>query len=464
MLGTLAIATLAAVAPDTAFAQTVVTVPSSGDLRATIYEGQGALFSDRRHATLAAGVNELRIEDVPAPAEPSSLDLHVLSGPAVRLLERTDVSRPQLPSSGLAALIGQTVTVVRRSADGQATERLEGTLLGVSDRGAISALRVGDRVILDPRGEIEVSPEQLATLSQPSSVVLRVESAAAGEADLLVSYLIHEATWAASHVVSLNADASTMNLAAWARVHIPGAGALALSALRLVAGAFSSASGASVYDLPQATTLGADGDVRLALASATGVPVTNLLLFDGGELEKLATGGAANGPVLRVTRFDNTKATGLGAPLPDGDVLVYQVSDAGVAKLISRGKMPGSDEGATVDLALGEVGGLRGVSRQDSWRELSPEDIERKCSMTVTAATPAAQTVTCGVTMSGKWRIAESTHEYVVRPGDRVEFAVPLAVGERSATVSYTVRTEVPSGRAKPPAGDSEAPATPSPQ
>lgn len=462
MLGSLVVALLAAVPPATAQAQNVVSVPPSGDLRVTVYEGQGALFSDHRRTALVAGTNELRLEGVPASATPGSFDVQVLAGPAARLLERVDTPRQDRPSAALAALIGQSIAVVRRGPDGQTAERLEGTLLRVSDNGAIAALQVGGRVVLDPRGEIEVSPEQLALLSRPAAAVLRVESPAAGEADLLIAYLVPKAAWSAEHSVSLRADGAAMSLASWACVSVPGVVGLSVSGLRLVAGTSALAAGPYVYDLPRATTFGPDGQVRLCLASATGVPVTNLLLFDGGQLDALAKGDAATGSVQRVTRFDNAEPGGLGVSLPGGDAYVYQVSEAGTSKLVSRSAMPDSLPTQTVDLVLGEAGGLRGSSRQESWRELSPEDIERKCEMTIRSATKAAQTVTCGVTMSGKWRIAESSHPHVARPGNRVEFTVPIKADEASVTLTYTVRIEVPSNRAKP-AGEESAPA-PAPQ
>jgi hypothetical protein len=462
MLGPVIAVLFVAVPPTAARAQNVVSVPPSGDLRVTVYEGQGALFSDHRRAALAVGVNELRLEGVPASATAGSFDVQVLNGPAVRLLERVDTPREDRPASALSALIGQSIAVVRRGADGQTAERLEGTLLRVSDSGAIAALQVGGRVVLDPRGEIEVSPEQLAALSRPAAAVLRVESPAAGEADLLISYLVPKAEWSAEHTVSLRADGGAMSLASWACVSVPGAVGLSVSGLRLVAGTSALPTGPYVCDLPRATTFGPEGQVRICLAGATGVPVTNLLLFDGGQLDTLAKGDAAKGPVQRVTRFENAEPGGLGLALPGGEVYVYQVSETGTSKLISRSTVPDSLPTQTVDLVLGEAGGLRGTSRQESWRELSPEDIERKCEMTIANATKAAQTVTCGVTMSGKWRIAESSHPYVARPGNRVEFTVPIKADEASVTLAYTVRIEVPSNRAKP-AGDESAPA-PAPQ
>ena len=461
MLGSL-VAVLFVAGPCSAvWAQNVVSVPPSSDLRVTVYAGQSALFSDRRHAALAAGVNELRLEAVPASAVPGSFDIQVLGGPAVRLLERVDAPRIERPSAALAALIGQPIAVVRRGADGQTAERLEGALLRVSDNGAIAALQVGDRVVLDPRGEVEVSPQQLAALARPAAAVLRVESQAAGEVDLLISYLVPNAAWSAEHTVFLRADGAAMNLASWARVSVPSVVGLSVSGLRLVAGTSALATGPSVYDLPRATTFGPDGQVRLCLAGATGVPITNLLLFDGGQLDKLATGDAVNGPVQQVTRFENAESGGLGVSLPGGEAYVYQVSEAGTSKLISRSVMADSAPSQTVDLVLGEAGGLRGVSRQDSWRELSPEDVERKCVMAIANGTKAAQTITCGVTMSGKWRIAESSHPYVTRPGNRIEFTVPIGADEPSVTLSYTVRIEVPSGRIKPANEEPAAPPTP---
>ena len=440
-------------------AQNAVTVPPSGDVRVSIYEGGQALFAEHRRATVAAGVSELQFTGLPGGITDVPLDLQVLKGPALRLLDQRVSPAAERPGKALSALIGQAIRVVRH---GPGSDQVtEGKLLNVTPNGAVAALQVGDRVVLDPDGEVEVTPEQLAALTRSTTLICHVQSEAPGEAELLMSYLVGGAGWEAQHAILLSEDASTMSLTSWAMARIPSAAGMT-AVVRLVAGSFAGAARALVYDLDRQASFGPGGEARLTMVEAPKVPVTNLLLFDGGALDQLATEHPVAGLVVRVTRFEVTPESGVGAYVPAGKATVYQKASQPGVQLISRTTMPAATKGATVDLALGEAAGMSAVSKQTSWRQLSPEDVERKCEMVIARppASPAA-TVTCGATLRGKWKIADATHAYVVRQGDRVEFTVPMAAGETTATLSYTVRLQVlTSGEAK---GGETAPPAPAP-
>jgi len=446
--------------PSGARAQNAVPVPPSGDLRVTVYEGGRALFSEHRRATVAAGVNELQLTGMPSGIADSLADIQVISGPVLRVTDQQLVPAAERPGKALAALVGQTISLVRHEPNGD--QVTQGTLLNVTAGGAVGALQVGDRVVLDPVGEVQVTPEQLALLTRTTTLVARVQSETAGEAELLVSYLVGDTAWEAQHNVVLSEDVATMSLASWVMVRINSAAGLTAASLRLVSGNFANPAGVQVYDPGRGVSFGPGGVARLLLANAPRVPITNLLLFDGGALETLAAEKPAQGPVLRVTRFENNAAAGLGLPIPLGKATIYQKAQGGT-RLVSQATMPPAKEGVTVDLALGEVGGLRATSRQASWRQLSPEDIERKCEMVIANDTGTAQTVTCGVTMGGQWKIAEASHDHAVRPGNRVEFTVPVPAEGKRVTLTYTVRIQVgrPGGEAK---GGETAPPLPAPK
>jgi len=441
-------------------AQTAVPVPPSGDLRVTVYEGGRALFSEHRRATVAAGMNELELTGMPSGIADALVDIQAISGPALRVTDQQLIPAAERAGKALAALVGQTISLVRHEPNGD--QVTQGTLLNVTASGAVGALQVGDRVVLDPAGEVQVTPEQLALLTRTTTLVARVQSDAAGEAELLVSYLVGDTAWEAQHSIVLSEDAATMSLASWVMVRINSAAGLTAASLRLVSGNFASPAGVQAYDPGRGVSFGLGGVARLSLANAPRVPITNLLLFDGGTLEALAAEKPIEGPVLRVTRFEDGAASGLGVPIPLGKATIYQKTQGGT-RLVSQATMPPAKDGVTVDLALGEVGGLRATSRQASWRQLSPEDIERKCETVIANGTGTAQTVTCGVTMAGQWKIAEASHAYAVRPGDRVEFSVPVTAEQKRVTLTYTVRIQVGSAGGEVKGGEA-APPVPAPK
>ncbi len=442
-----------------AAAQPVVSVPPSGDLRATLYEGGQAVFAEHRRATVAAGASELQLTGLPSGLLDVPADLQVLQGPALRVLDQRVMPAAERPGKGLAALVGETIRLVRHGPGGEQTA--EGKLLRVAPSGAVAALQVGDRVVLDPEGEVQVTPEQLAVLTRPTMLSCHVQSEAAGEVELLVTYLLSPAVWEMQHALVLSEDAATASLTSWAMARLPGAAGMTAN-LRFVAGSAAEADRAPEYVAARPATFGPDGATRLVLIEAPEVPITNLLLFDGGTLERLAGEKPVAGPVARVTRFEVSRESGVGTYLPAGKVVVYQRAPQGGVRLVSQAAMPAAGKGATLDLVLGEAAGLRATAKQASWRQLSPEDIERKCEIVIAKPTGAAETVTCGVTMAGAWRIAEASHPSQVRPGNRVEFSVPMAADKTSATLLFTVRVHAPpaSGEAK---GGETAPPVPGP-
>lgn len=201
-------------------------------LALTIYNDNLALVKDSRSLTLAQGENRLAWRNVSGQIRPETALLSETSGGlGISLLEQNFNFDLLTPGSLLTKYLGRQVQVIRTNEDGVRTPE-DATVLATND-GVV--LRYADRIETGVVGHLAF-PDLPADLRDQPTLVLHLESRAAGSGTFELSYLTGGLSWKADYVADLAADGKTMDLNGWVTLTNASGVAYRRARLQLVAG------------------------------------------------------------------------------------------------------------------------------------------------------------------------------------------------------------------------------------
>lgn len=444
----------------------------------TVYNQNLGLVKEVRRFDLKNGANRIEVVDVAAQIDPTSVHFKSLTAPdAVSVLEQDFkydlVSQDKL----LEKYLGSEVELVRYGLDGTRKDSLKGTLL--SNRGG-RVLKVGERIFVNPGGEF-ILPELPEGLLTKPTLVWNLKSSKAGEHQGEISYLTGGLSWNADYVLVVDKDDAKGDLNAWVTVSNNSGATYKDAKLKLVAGdvhrapqphprrngmylakaaAAMEMDGGMVeksffeyhlYTLQRPTTLADNSSKQVEMASAAGVPVKKLFVYDGvqgvqwtdfyGEGILDPGYGTSSGKKVSVFfELRNQKSEGLGLPLPKGRVRVYKKDDDGSLQLAGEDAIDHTPKDEKVRVKMGEafdVVGERKRTNFQSGKRWAEESFEiklrnhKESDVTVTVVEHLYR-------WSG-WKVTDSSQKFEKKDAQTIEFAVPVKK-DGEAVVTYTVR------------------------
>lgn len=445
----------------------------------TVYNQNLGLIKEVRRFDLKSGLNRLEVVDVAAQIDPTSVHFKSLTAPdAVSVLEQDFkydlVSQDKL----LEKYLGSEVELVRYGLDGSRKDSVKGTLL--SNRGG-RVLKVGERILVNPGGEF-ILPELPEGLLTKPTLVWNLKSSKAGEHQGEISYLTAGLSWNADYVLVVDKDDAKGDLNAWVTVSNNSGATYKDAKLKLVAGdihrapqprgpgrreMYKLAAAAEMamdggmveksffeyhlYTLQRPTTLSENSSKQVEMASAAGVPVKKLFVYDGVQgvqwSEFYGEGildpgyGTSSGKKVSVFfELQNKKSEGLGLPLPKGRVRVYKKDDDGSLQLAGEDAIDHTPKDEKVRVKMGEafdvVGERKRVNFQ-SGKRWAEESFEIK--LRNHKETDVTVTVVEHLYRWTGWKVTGSSQKFEKKDAQTIEFAVPVKKDGESV-VTYTVR------------------------
>ncbi len=444
----------------------------------TVYNSNLGLIKQTREFDLKAGVGELRVDDVAANIDPTSVHFKSLPDPdAVRVLEqdfRYDLASPE---AVLNRYLGREVTLEREvGRDGGKTESITGVLLSNSGGRVIES---GGRILIDPPGHpvLKALPEGLTT---KPTLVWTVEAKRGGRQKGEISYLTAGLSWSADYVLVVDKTDSRADLTAWTTI-VNNSGATYKDArLKLVAGdvhraptpltrRFALAMGAMaktggpamqeqpffeyhIYTPARRTTLADNSSKQVEMASAQGVAVKKLFVYDGAGGQSWYGGDAGNWDPDYGTEgnkkvgvyfeFKNSAASGLGIALPKGRVRVYKADGDGSLQLAGEDSIDHTPKDETVRVKMGDAFDVVGERKRvdyssDTKRRRFEESFEIRVRNHKDASVDVA-VIERLYRWSG-WKIVKASSKWIKKDAQTVEFPVTVPK-DGEAVVDYTVR------------------------
>ena len=357
------------------------------------------IVKDVRSLDVPAGLGEVRVTDVAAFVDPTTVAFADLSG-AGDLVVREQALRFDLasPDKILERYVEKSVAV-ETVRDGAIVGTISGTVLSVNEGTVV--LRVPDGTLRyvstrDPGLRLPALPDGL--LTRPT-LVWETSCARGGPRLVRTSYETSGLTWRADYNLVLNPDVTKASLGAWVTLLNLSGASYRGARLKLVAGDVQKIERPArelLDDLLDAKshegdrdeggftersffeyhlyTLGRPTDVldastqQLALfPTVSDVAVERLLVFDGlpesaswPMLEKPRGGHDYGGPSKRkvdvYVRFENRRANRLGMPMPKGRIRVFQRDDAdGSLEFVGEDLIDHTPKDETVLVRLGQA-------------------------------------------------------------------------------------------------------------
>jgi len=438
-------------------------------LAVTVYNGDLALVKDTRQVELPAGQSVLELRDVSAQMRSETALLRVADGKPITLLEQNFDFDLLTPAKLLEKYVGREVRVLRTNATSGADTSETATVLAASD-GVV--LKIGDRIETGLPGRLvfDAVPDNLR--DRPTLAV-SLDSAGAGQRALELSYLTGGLTWQADYVAELAADEKNLALSGWVTLTNRSGTAYRNARLQLVAGdvnrvrpamargmvmaemAAKADAGAMqeeslldyhLYTLGRPTTLADQQTKQVALLSAPTVQVSKEYRLAGAEYYYTAQVGEIGRAqkVAVLLQVGNTKAAGLGLPLPAGVVRVYQRDSTGGVQFVGEDRIDHTPENETAQIKLGDAFDVTARKTQIDFKALAAgkddrPQFESAYTIELKNAKKTPVTVTVLEPVPGDWQVLESN-----LPPDKADahtarwrVTVPAGGGQ---TLTYRVR------------------------
>jgi hypothetical protein len=456
----------------------MVVASVSSATEVTVYNSNLGLVRETRPFTLKNGINEVKVEDVAAQIDPTSVHFKSLTAPdAVTVLEQDFRYDLASPDSILNRYLGREIELQRVvGLNGEKMESVKGVLL--SNSGG-RVLQSGGKILINPPGNPVLGELPEGLLTKPT-LVWKLDSTKAGEHKGEISYMTSGMSWSADYVLVADKDDAKGDLTAWTTI-VNNSGATYKDArLKLVAGdvhraetprmgrMYAMAKAAPggdanmtektffeyhMYTLSRPTTLAENSSKQVEMASAANVPIRKIFVYDGAENLYFGGFGASgywdpnygtqsNKKVSVFLELDNKKSSGLGIPLPKGRVRVYKKDDDGSLQFAGEDSIDHTPKDEKVRVKMGEAFDLVGERKRtdfnsDEKRRRFEETFEIKLRNHKDA--DATVKVVEHLYRWTNWKITSSSMKYEKKDAQTVEFAVPVPK-DGEAVVTYAVK------------------------
>lgn len=427
---------------------------SKRDVAVTVYNENLGVVKDRRTFSVGKGASDVSFTDVASLIDPTSVHLRTLGNAPLEVLwqdYRYDLVNTE---KLLERYVDQNVQVSTK--DDQVRE---GTLLSFDGSSLVLRDSKGGLALMNRAEVRQVSLASLpkGLITRPT-LVWRLRSAQGGDTPAEVSYMTQGMSWHAEYVAVLNSEAATsLDLQGWASVENRSGATFDDAKIKLVAGTVHRAvqpprpyEGRGIamdmmaqkvaergffeyhlYEVPLRATLSNNEVKQLGLLHADGVKSVKKFAY---EAEKDAE------RVMVTVEFENSNAAGLGLPLPEGVVRVFQRDTDGSLELAGEDRVKHTPKNETVRIAVGAAFDVTPERKQTDTRQVSARVLEQSFEITLKNHKTQSVDVTVIEHAGGDWEIVKSSVPSKKKDATTFEFAVNVKP-ETPLTISYTIRT-----------------------
>jgi hypothetical protein len=475
------ILTIAAVAPFhtaappavAAAAQTPVTttLDDQAELAVTIYNSDLALVRDVRNIQIARGTSDLHFMDIAATVNPATVHFRSLTEPSrVSVLEQNYEYDLLEPDKLLRKYVGREVTLIRMRRDDNTTreEEVKARLLSYNNA---PVWEIGGEIVTGMQADHIKFPELPGNLYSRPTLIWTLDNSGNTRHRVEASYLAARLSWNADYVLTVARDDKTADLDGWVTV-VNGSGTSFRNArLQLVAGDLNRVrqvlakaqemdamrrdvaaaapamsqeafSDYHLYTLARKTSVNNSETKQVSMLGATAFPVQKRYVVEGQAFyyHNAQHPGAPIKDVVQVFyQFANEEKTGLGMPMPAGNVRVYQADSKGGLQFVGEDRINHTPKDEAINLKIGNAFDVVCERKQIDFQKIASNvyDVEYE----ITLRNHKAMDITTEVNepIGGTWRMLQSSHEWTKTSAWAAQFTVPVAQ-DGTAVLKYRVR------------------------
>ena len=419
----------------------------------TIYNNNLALVREVRPLTFEKGMQQFHFVDVASQIDPTSVHFKSLSSSNdISILEQNFEYDLVGTDRLLQKYIDQQIQAQIREGDA-----VSGTLLSSSSGDVIVQTDDGKiRAIKAANLESIVFPALPNGLMTRPTLVWLLNAKKAGEQSCEISYLTTGISWHAEYVAVVNDKDTMLDLAGWVSVNNQSGAAYSDAKLKLVAGDVNRVSSPPqreykvmamameadaapfeersffeyhLYTMQRPATVKDKQVKQVSLFAPQTAAVSKIYSYDGERNQK---------KVNVTLELENSKANGLGMPLPKGKVRVYKNDDDGAQEFIGEDAIDHTPNDETIRLTMGNAFDIVGERVVKDVKKMSKRSRQQTVEITLRNHKEENVTVKVIEHLYGDWEFVGGTPKVVKKTAERVEFSVDVpADGEK--TFEYTV-------------------------
>ncbi len=423
------------------------------DLAVTVYNSNIALVRDVRQLALPSGAFRLKFMDIAATVNPATVHFRSLTEPE-KLLHK---------------YVGKEVTLVRSYQENNTTKReeIKATLLA-DNNGPV--WKIGNDIVTGMFAESYRFPEVPANLFDRPTLLMSLDNSGARKHQIEASYLATNLSWNADYVLTVARDDKAADLDGWVTLANNSGTAFHNARLQLVAGELNrlpvpsapvnsraqavtgmaakeqfqqeAFSEYHLYTLGRRTSVEDKETKQISLLQGSGVPVEKVFMVNGQNFyyhNQYNPGSPQKDPVMVFYKFKNEEKTGLGMPLPAGNLRVYQKDSKGGVLFIGEDHIDHTPKDETITVHIGNAFDVVAERKQTDYKRIDTHVWEMEFEITLRNHKDTPITVEVNEPIGGDWEMLSSTYKFTKTAAWAAQFRVPVDKNGTSV-LKYRIR------------------------
>jgi len=473
-----------------------------GNIELTIYNDDLAFVREVRTLELRAGENRIRVEDVPAQLDPTSVHLEPLEGGKASVIEQNFEYDLVSDAKILQKYIDRKISIVTKDGtlyDGyllsgvkqtkswqnvpdptgrytrrQVVNYSYGNLVLAKDRekGPITIVQLSDNI-----REISL-PDLPGGLITKPALVWDIIAEKAGAQKYQLLYLTRGMDWRADYTVVVSQDDRKMDMGAWVTIDNRCGKTFRNAQVKLVAGEVAQQRGRQygrqpvrryvygrgdtapqaeserlfayhIYRLKDRTDVKNNQTKQVELMRASDIPVEKIYVYDGAKFQRYfgygmndqRYGTECNKDVEVYFEFVNSTRNNLGMPLPRGKMRLYKRDEDDSLEFIGEDWLYHTAPNERARVRVGKAFDIVGERKQVDFRRPAPRVIEEAFEIAVRnhKDEDIEVRVVEHLYRYAQWEILQKSQDFTKTNSQTIEFRVEVpANGEKKVT--YRVR------------------------
>jgi hypothetical protein len=427
------------------------------DLNVTVYNSNIALVRDVRNLTLPGGVFRLKFMDIAATVNPATVHFRSLTDPEkLGVIEQNYEYDLLEPAKLLHKYVGKEVTLVRSYQESGTTKREEIKATLLSDNNG-PVWKIGNDIVTGVYAESYRFPEVPANLYDRPTLLMSLENSGPRKQQIEASYLANNLSWNSDYVLTVARDDKSADLDGWVtlvnnsgtafhnarlqlvagdlnRIQAPSASAmngavLEMKAARAQQFAQENFSEYHLYTLGRRTSVEDKESKQISLLQGSAVPVEKIFVVNGNNYyyrNAQNPGSPIKDPVLVYYKFRNDEKSGLGIPLPAGNLRVYQKDSRGGILFVGEDRIDHTPKDENVIVHIGNAFDVVAERKQTDYKRIDTHTWEMEFEITLRNHKDSPITVEVNEPIGGDWEMLNSTFKYTKTAAFAAQFKVPI--------------------------------------
>ena len=448
------------------------TLDDQTDLAVTVYNSDLALVRDTRNVSITRGTSDLHFMDIAATVNPATVHFRSLTEPSrVSVVEQNYEYDLLDPDKLLRKYVGRDVKVVRTVVGPGGTTRDEEVTARLLSYNTGPVWKVGSEIVTGMRADSFRFPELPGNLYSRPTLIWTLDNSGGQRHRVEASYLAGSMAWNADYVLTVARDDKAADIDGWVTLKNGSGTQFKNASLQLVAGDLNrvrnelgrmyapeakmaqraaadammvqeSFSDYHLYTLNRKTSINNAETKQVSMLGATSFPVQKRYVVDGQNFyyRNAQHPGAPIKDLVQVYyQFKNDAPSGLGMPMPAGNVRVYQADSKGGIQFVGEDHINHTPKDETLNLKIGNAFDVICERKQTDFEKIAPGVYDVEYEITLRNHKATGITVEVNEPVGGTWRMLSSTHQWTKTEAWAAQFIVPVA-SDGTAVLRYKVR------------------------